>query len=197
VLDTLPISPLSSSSSLVQSSEGSTVRENEHIQAPVPRPDTPEAPGEFEFESDDEDPERANQPGLMEEERYFFEYLNEEVICNPQTWPCLNCEYNNGYITGTHFCPHNFYLSHFLEHEWPRLPEERTPLPYVVSETDLISPEHFPIPHETREHEFEPSINNSSSSSLAGPDDPNLTTPLPTLHILPQLKSNQLFCPPK
>jgi hypothetical protein len=150
----------------------STVGGNDYEEAVPPRPDTPEAPGEFEFESDDEDPIRAEHPGLTEEERYFFEYINSEVIRNPQTWPLLNRQYNNGYITGTRFRPHDFYLSHFLEHEWNIAVDQRAPLPYAVSETDLIRPEHRPFPHETREHEYEPS--NSSSSSLAGPDDPNL-----------------------
>jgi hypothetical protein len=39
--------------------------------------------------------------------------------------------------------------------------------PALHSERDLLHP------HETREHEYEPSAH-SSSSSLAGPDDPNL-----------------------
>jgi hypothetical protein len=86
----------------------STVGGNDYEEAVPPRPDTPEAPGEFEFESDDEDPIRAEQPGLTEEERYFFEYINSEVIRNPQTWPLLNRQYNNGYITGTRFPPPRF-----------------------------------------------------------------------------------------
>jgi hypothetical protein len=113
-LSRIPILPLSSSLTLVASQESliSTVGGNDHIHTPAPWPDTPEAPGEFRFESDNEDPVRAEQPGLTEEERYFFEYINQEVIYNPQTWPCLNHKYNNGYITGTHFHPHDFYLSH-------------------------------------------------------------------------------------
>jgi hypothetical protein len=39
--------------------------------------------------------------------------------------------------------------------------------PALHSERDLLHP------HKTREHEYEPSAH-SSSSSLAGPDDPNL-----------------------
>jgi hypothetical protein len=49
---------LSSSSTLVNSRESliSTVGGNDYKEAAPPRPDTPEAPGEFEFKSDDEDP---------------------------------------------------------------------------------------------------------------------------------------------
>jgi hypothetical protein len=147
----------------------STIGGNDYEEAVPPRPDTPEAPGEFEFESDDKGP---FQPSLTAEEQYFFEFISREITANPQTWPRIEREYHNGYITGTRFHPHDFYYGHFLTHEWNLPVEQRAPLPYVVSETDLIRPEHRPIPHTTREHEYEPS--NSSSSSLAGPDDPNL-----------------------
>jgi hypothetical protein len=70
-------SPLLSTSTLVNSQETliSTIGGNDYKKAVPPWPETPEAPGEFEFESDDKDPVRADQPGLTEEETYFFKYI--------------------------------------------------------------------------------------------------------------------------
>jgi hypothetical protein len=51
---------LSSTSTLVQLSEGSTVGENDYDYAVPPQPDTPAPPGEFEFDSDSK--ENAHSP---------------------------------------------------------------------------------------------------------------------------------------
>jgi hypothetical protein len=56
---------------------------------------------------------------------------------------------------------------HFLEHEWTG-EGNITIRPTLHSERDLLHP------HKTREHKYKPSAHSSSSSSLAGPDNPNL-----------------------
>jgi hypothetical protein len=51
-------------------------------------------------------------------EHQFVEHVNHEIIANPQLWPILERDFGMGFIGTTHFHPHNFYLTHFLEHEW-------------------------------------------------------------------------------
>jgi hypothetical protein len=100
----------------------------------------------------------------------FAEHINSEIRANRFLYHLLERDFGGpgGYIGTSPFRVHDFYLTHFLTHEWTG--EGNVNIrPALYSERDLLHP------HETREHEYEHSAH-SSSSSLAGPDDPNLVT---------------------
>jgi hypothetical protein len=161
----LYITPLSSSSTLVNSHELliSTVGGNDYEDAVPPRPDTPLPLGDFDFESEDKEEE------LSLAAVQFAEHINNEIRANWFLYHLLERDFGGpGSFIGTSpFRVHNFYLTHFLTHEWTG-EENITIRPALHSERDLL------YPHKTREHEYEPSAHSSSSSSLAGPDNPNL-----------------------
>jgi hypothetical protein len=100
----------------------------------------------------------------------FAEHINNEIRANRFLYHLLERDFGGpgGYIGTSPFRVHDFYLTHFLMHEWTG--EGNVNIrPALYSERDLLHP------HETREHEYEHSAHSSSSSSsLAGPDDPNL-----------------------
>jgi hypothetical protein len=102
----------------------------------------------------------------------FAEHINSEIRANRFLYHLLERDFGGpgGYIGTSPFRVHDFYLTHFLTHEWTG--EGNVNIrPALYSERDLLHP------HETREHEYEHSAHSSSSSSsLAGPDDPNLVT---------------------
>jgi hypothetical protein len=101
----------------------------------------------------------------------FAEHINSEIRANRFLYHLLERDFGGpgGYIGTSPFRVHDFYLTHFLTHKWTG--EGNVNIrPALYSERDLLHP------HETREHKYEPSAHSSSSSSLAGPDDPNLVT---------------------
>jgi hypothetical protein len=163
-LSHLYITPLSSSSTLVNSHESliSTVGGNNYEEAVPPRPDTPLPPGDFDFETEDEEKELS--PAAVQ----FTEHINSKIRANRFLYHLLERDFSGpaGFIGTSPFQVHNFYLTHFLEHKWTG-EGNITIRPALHSERDLLHP------HKTREHEYESSAH-SSSSSLAGPDDPNL-----------------------
>jgi hypothetical protein len=148
----LPISPLSSTSTLINqtpniSSESlvSTLIEEEYI-----------------FEEDERE---ELSPAAVQ----FAEHINSEIRANWFLYHLLERDFGGpGRFIGTSpFRVHDFYLTHFLMHEWTG--EGNVNIrPALYSERDLLHP------HKTREHEYEPSAHSSSLSSLAGPNDPNL-----------------------
>jgi hypothetical protein len=148
----LPVSPLSSSSTLInhtpnvsRESLASTLVEEEYV-----------------FEEDEG--EELSLAAVQ-----FAEHINREIRANRFLYHLLERDFGGpgGYIGTSPFRVHDFYLTHFLTHEWTG--EGNVNIrPALYSERDLLHP------HETREHEYEPSAHSSSSSSLAGPDDPNL-----------------------
>jgi hypothetical protein len=162
----LYITPLSSSSTLVNSRESliSTVGGNDYKEAVPPRPDTPLPPGDFDFESEDKEEELS--PAAVQ----FAEHINSEIRANRFLYSPFRKRFRwtrriHWNIPISEYT--DFYLTHFLTHEWTG--EGTINIrPALHSERDLLHP------HETREHEYEPSAQTSSSSSLAGPDDPNL-----------------------
>jgi hypothetical protein len=98
----------------------------------------------------------------------FAEHINNEIRANRFLYHLLERDFGGPgrYIGTSPFRVHDFYLTHFLTHEWTG--EGNVNIrPALYSERDLLHP------HKTREHEYEPSAHSSSSSSLAGPDDPN------------------------
>jgi hypothetical protein len=141
----------------------STVGGNDYEEAVPPRPDTPSPPGDFDFKSEDEEEELS--PAAVQ----FTEHINSEIRANRFLYHLLERDFSGpgGFIGTSPFRVHDFYLTHFLMHEWT---SEGTVniRPALHSERDLLHP------HETREHKYKPSAHSSSSSSLAGPDDPNL-----------------------
>jgi hypothetical protein len=99
----------------------------------------------------------------------FTEHINNKIRANRFLYHLLERDFGGPgrYIETSPFRVHDFYLMHFLTHEWTG--EGNINIrPALYSERDLLHP------HETREHEYEPSAHSSSSSSLTGPDDPNL-----------------------
>jgi hypothetical protein len=157
--------PLSSSSTLVNSCVLliSTVGGNDYKEAVPPRPDTPLPLGDFDFESEDKEEE------LSLAAVQFTEHINNKIRANRFLYHLLERDFGGpGVFIGTSpFQVHDFYLTHFLTHEWTS-EENVTIRPALHSERDLLHP------HKTREHKYEPSAHSSSSSSLAGPDNPNL-----------------------
>jgi hypothetical protein len=141
----------------------STVGGNNYKEAVPPRPDTPLPLGDFEFKSENKEEELP--PAAVQ----FAEHINSKRRANPFLYHLLERDFGGpaGFIGTSPFQVHDFYLTHFLMHKWTG--EGTVNIrPALHSERDLLHP------HETREHKYELSDHSSSSSSLAGPEDPNL-----------------------
>jgi hypothetical protein len=107
----LYITPLSSSSTLVNSRESliSTVGGNDYEEAVPPRPDTPLPPGDFDFESEDEEEELP--PAAVQ----FAEHINSKIRANQFFIPPLRKRFRwtrqvhrNITISSTRLLPHTF-----------------------------------------------------------------------------------------
>jgi hypothetical protein len=119
---------------------------------------------EDEYEEEVEEGEELSPAAVQ-----FAEHINSEIRANRFLYHLLERDFGGpgGFIGTSPFRVHDFYLTHFLTHEWTG--EGNVNIrPALYSERDLLHP------HETREHKYEPSAHSSSSSSLAGPDNPNL-----------------------
>jgi hypothetical protein len=123
----------------------------------------------------------------------FAEHINNEIRANRFLYHLLEQDFGGpgGYIGTSPFRVHDFYLTHFLTHKWTG--EGNVNIrPALYSERDLLHP------HKIREHEYKPSAHSSSSSSLAGPDNPNLVnTPsqssyFTTVVVEPMLSSTEV-----
>jgi hypothetical protein len=177
VLSRLPISPLSSSSTLVNSCELliSTVGGNDYKEAVLPQPDTPLPPGEFDFK-DEEDKEELLSPAAVQ----FTEHINSEIRANQFLYHLLERYFSTGFIGTSLFRLCNFYLMHFLEHKWTVKQTSPSDLLFIQKEiysvlTKLESTNSSPL--HTPHHHHPSQVQTT----------PTFMTPLPTLLILLQL----------
>jgi hypothetical protein len=125
----IPVSPVSSSSSLVESSEGSTNSENEF--------ETPEAAIRARLEEEFIEQFAVFEPQNTPEQR-LIEGIRLQIQANRHFWPVLENRYGNlGVIPGTDTIVRDFYYTHYLAHEWPQIvaiPQLRS----LHSERDLL-----------------------------------------------------------
>jgi hypothetical protein len=125
----IPVSPASSSSLLVESSEGSTIRENEF--------ETPEAAIRARLEEEFIEQFAVFEPQNTPEQR-LIEGIRLQIQANRHFWPVLENRYGNlGVVPGTDAIVRDFYYTHYLAHEWPQIaaiPQLRS----LHSECDLL-----------------------------------------------------------
>jgi hypothetical protein len=124
----------------------STIGGNDYEEAVPPWPDTPLPLGEFDFELDNKEEEEELSPAAVQ----FAEHINSKIRANRFLYHLLERDFRGpGRFIGTSpFRVHNFYLTHFLMHEWTG--EGNITIRLALhSERDLLHP------HETREHEYE------------------------------------------
>jgi hypothetical protein len=125
----IPVSPASSSSSLVDSSKGSTIGENEF--------DTPEAAICARLEEEFIEQFAVFEPQNTPEQR-LIEGIRLQIQANRHFWPTLENRYGNfGVIPGMDTIVRDFYYTHYLAHEWPQIaviPQLRS----LHSECDLL-----------------------------------------------------------
>jgi hypothetical protein len=113
VSSAIPVSPASSSSSLVESSKGSTIGKNEF--------ETPETAVRAQLEE-----EFIKQFAIFEPqntpEQCLIEGIRLQIQANHHFWPILENRYGNlGVIPGTDTIVRDFYYTHYLAHEWPQI----------------------------------------------------------------------------
>jgi hypothetical protein len=125
----IPALPLSSSSLLIESSERSTIGENE-----FETPDTAiRACLEEEFIEQFAVFEPQDTP-----EQQLIEGIRLQIQVNRHFWPILKTRYGNlGVIPGTDTIVRDFYYTHYLAHEWPQIaviPQLRS----LHSKSDLL-----------------------------------------------------------
>jgi hypothetical protein len=125
----IPASPLSSSSSLVELSEGSTIGENEF--------ETPDAAIRACLEEEFIEQFVVFEPQDTPEQR-LIEGVRLQIQANHHFWPILETCYSNlGVVPGTDAIVRDFYYTHYLTHEWPQIaaiPQLRS----LHSERDLL-----------------------------------------------------------
>jgi hypothetical protein len=125
----IPVLPASSSSSLVDSSEGSTIGENEF--------ETPETAIRARLEEEFIEQFVVFKPQNTPEQR-LIEGLRIQIQANRHFWPVLENRYGNlGVIPGTDAIVRDFYYTHYLAYEWPQIaaiPQLRS----LHSEHDLL-----------------------------------------------------------
>jgi hypothetical protein len=118
---------VSSSSSLVESSEGSTIGENEF--------ETPEAGIRAQLEQEFIEQFVVFEP---QTEQRLIKGIRLQIQANRHFWPILENRYGNlGVIPGTDTIVRDFYYTHYLAHEWPQIaaiPQLRS----LHSERDLL-----------------------------------------------------------
>jgi hypothetical protein len=129
----IPASPLSSSSLLVESSEGSTVSENEF--------ETPAQAIQYQEEAEFLAAFAVFEPENTPEQRLIVG-IRIQIEANPHFWPTLEqCYCNLGEIPGTGGAiVREFYYIHYLQHEYPQIVVNHpNPVnPSLHSERDLL-----------------------------------------------------------
>jgi hypothetical protein len=109
----IPVSPASSSSSLVESSEGSTIGENKF--------ETPEAAICAQLEEEFIEQFAVFEPQDTPEQR-LIEGIRLQIQSNRHFWPILKTCYGNlRVIPGTDAIVRDFYYTHYLTHKWPQI----------------------------------------------------------------------------
>jgi hypothetical protein len=182
----IPVSPASSSSSLVESSEGSTIGENEF--------ETPQAAIRARLEEEFIEQFAVFEPQDTPEQR-LIEGIRLQIQANRHFWPVLENHYSNlGVIPGTDTIVRDFYYTHYLAHEWPQIaaiPQLRS----LHSERDLLdkglAQRQYLDPEAAREHNecFSQHTYDDSESDFGAPEEQDFTihSPHPSAGLTPVL----------
>jgi hypothetical protein len=179
----IPVLPASSSSSLVESSKGSTIGENK-------------------FET----PEEAIRAQLKEEfivqftvfkpqetpEQHLIQGIRLQIQANHHFWPILETCYSNlGVVPGTDTTVRDFYYTHYLTHKWPQIVVN----PSLNSKHDLLdeglSLHQYLDPEAAQAHieHYSQHTYNNSESEYGAPEEQDFTinSPHPSAGLTPVL----------
>jgi hypothetical protein len=182
----IPVSPASSSSSLVDSSEASTVGENEF--------ETPQAAIRARLEEEFIEQFAVFEPQDTPEQR-IIEGIRQQIQANHHFWPVLEIRYGNlGVIPGTDAIVRDFYYTHYLAHEWPQIaaiPELRS----LYSERELLdkglAQRQYLDPEAAAAHNdcFSQHTYDDSESDFGAPEEQDFTihSPHPSAGLTPVL----------
>jgi hypothetical protein len=183
---TIPASPLSSSSSLVESSEGSTTGENEF--------ETPDAAIRAHLEEEFIEQFAVFEPQDTPEQQ-LIEGVRLQIQANRHFWPILKTRYSNlGIVPGTDATVRDFYYTHYLTHEWPQiavipqlrsLHSKRDLLDEGLAQRRYLDPE-AAAAHNERALQF---TYNDSESDFGAPEEQDFTihSPHPSAGLTPVL----------
>jgi hypothetical protein len=186
----LPASPLSSSCSLVESSEGSTIGDNNF--------ETPEEAIQYQWEAEFLAAFAVFEPENTPEQR-LIEGLRIQIEHNPHFWPILEQRYGNcGEIPGTGGAiVREFYYVHYLQHEYPQIiVNNPNPVnPSLHSERDLLDvglqQRQYLDPEAAHEHldRYSQFTYNDSESEYRAPEEQDFTlhSPHPSAGLTPVL----------
>jgi hypothetical protein len=186
----LPASPLSSSCSLVESSEGSTIGENDF--------ETPAEAVHHQREAEFLAAFAVFEPENTPEQRRI-EGLRIQIEHNPHFWPILEQRYGNlGEIPGTGGAiVREFYYVHYLQHEYPQVVVNHpNPVnPSLHSERDLLDvglqQRQYLDPEAAAEHldRYSQHTYDDSESDYGAPEEQDFTlhSPHPSAGLTPVL----------
>jgi hypothetical protein len=186
----LPASPLSSSCSLVKSSEGSTIGDNNF--------ETPEEAIQHQREAEFLAAFAVFEPENTPEQR-LIEGLRIQIEHNPHFWPILEQRYGNrGEIPGTGGAiVREFYYVHYLQHEYPQIiVNHPNPInPSLHSERDLLDvglqQRQYLDPEAAQEHldRYSQFTYDDSESEYGAPEEQDFTlhSPHPSAGLTPVL----------
>jgi hypothetical protein len=163
---------------LVDSSEGSTIGENEF--------ETPEAVIRARLEEEFIEQFAVFEPQDTPEQR-LIKGIRLQIQANRHFWPILeNCYGNLGVIPGTDTVVRDFYYTHYLAHEWPQiaanpqlrsLHSERDLLDEGLAQHQYLDPEAAAAHNERySQHTY-----NDSESDFGAPEEQDFTIHSPHL----------------
>jgi hypothetical protein len=182
----IPVSPASSSSSLVDLSKGSTIDENEF--------ETAEAAIRARLEEEFIEQFVVFEPQDTPEQR-IIEGIRLQIQANCHFWPVLENRYGNlGVIPGTDAIVRDFYYTHYLTHKWPQIaaiPQLRS----LHSERDLLDEglaqrQYLdPAAAEAHNERFSQHTYDDSESDFGAPEEQDFTlhSPHPSAGLTPVL----------
>jgi hypothetical protein len=177
---------VSSSSSLVDSSEGSTIGENEF--------ETPQAAIRARLEEEFIEQFAVFEPQDTPEQR-LIEGIRLQIQANCHFWPVLeNCYGNLGVIPGMDAIVRDFYYTHYLAHEWlqiaaiPKLRSlhsERDLLDKGLAQRQYLDPEAA----EAHNDRYSQHTYDDSESDFGAPEEQDFTihSPHPSAGLTPVL----------
>jgi hypothetical protein len=183
------VSPASSSSSLVESSEASTIGENEF--------NTPDAAIRARLEEEFIEQFAVFEPQNTPAQR-LIEGIRLQIEANCHFWPVLeNCYGNLGIIPGTDATVRDFYYVHYLQHEYlqiivnhpnpvnPSLHSERDLLDEGLAQRQYLDP----AAAEAHLERFSQHTYDDSESDFGAPEEQDFTlhSPHPSAGLTPVL----------
>jgi hypothetical protein len=186
----IPASPLSSSSLLVELSEGSTIGKNDF--------ETPAEAIHYQEEAEFLAAFAVFEPENTPEQR-LIEGIRIQIESNPHFWPGLEQRYGNlGEIPGTGGAiVREFYYVHYLQHEYPQIVVNHpNPVnPSLHSERDLLDEglrqHQYLDPEAAQAHldRYSQYTYNDSESEFGAPEEQDFTihSPHPSAGLTPVL----------